>query len=280
MELGTYGVFRRWSALTPELAAGIERLGYGTIWIGGSPAGDLAEIEKVLAATRTVTVATGIVNIWKDAAAPVAGSWHRLEERYPGRFLLGIGVGHPESFTQYAKPYDAVVAYLDALDDAGVPAHRRVLAALGPRMLRLSAARSAGAHPYLVTPEHSRRAREILGPGVLLAPEQRVVLEPDPARAREIGRPTVQKPYLGLTNYRNNLLTLGFTANDLGDGGSDRLIDQLVVSGDPTRAAAGLAEHIEAGADHVAVQLLTPEGIDPLLGLAELAEVLGLTAAG
>ncbi|HEY7173878.1 MAG TPA: LLM class F420-dependent oxidoreductase [Micromonosporaceae bacterium] len=274
MDLGKFGVFRRGSELSPEFADAIERLGYGAIWVGSSPRGDLRLIEELLDATTTITIATGIVNIWRDAADVVAASFHRVEERHPGRFLLGVGVGHPESTTQYAKPYDAVVAYLDDLDAAGVPNDRRVLAALGPRMLELSRERSAGAHPYLVTPVHTRKARAILGDGSLLAPEQRVVLQADPSRARDIGRPTVQRPYLGLSNYTRNLRSLGFDDEDLADGGSDRLIDALVVSGDPSSAAAGLTAHLDAGADHVAINLLGEAGDNPLVGYATLAAAL------
>jgi probable F420-dependent oxidoreductase len=273
--LGTYGVFRRHSALTPSFAADLERLGYGAIWVGGSPGGDLRVIEDYLDATKKITIATGIVNIWNDSPGPVAASFHRIEQRHPGRFLLGIGVGHPEATgARYAKPYDAMVAYLDALDAAHVPVDRRVLAALGPRVLKLAAQRTAGAHPYLVTPEHTRRAREIVGPGVLLAPEQRIVVATDPTTARAIGRPSVEKPYLGLSNYTRNLRSLGFTDDDLAGGGSDRLIDALVVYGDPAAIAAGVARHIEAGANHVAVNLLGDPADDPLEGFATVASAL------
>jgi len=166
------------------------------------------------------------------------------------------------------------VRYLDALDAAQVPVGRRVLAALGPRVLKLAADRAAGAHSYLTTPEHTRRAREILGSGVVLAPEQKVVLDTDPARARSIGRPVVATPYLGLVNYRNNLLSLGYSDVDLADGGSDRLIDALVAHGDAGTVAAGVTEHLDAGADHVAVQLLTSPGDDPVTGFTALAEAL------
>jgi probable F420-dependent oxidoreductase len=274
-ELGKIGVWRSAAQLAPELAVTLERLGYGAIWIGGSPGGDLRLAEELLDATTTLTVATGIVNIWKDEAEPVAASYHRVEARHPGRFLLGIGVGHPEATgPRYAKPYEALVHYLDELDAAQVPIARRVLAALGPKMLKLSAQRAAGAHPYLTTPEHTRKAREILGPGVLLAPEQKAVLDLDPVRARLIGRPVVAKPYLGLINYTSNLRSLGYTDADLAEGGSDRLIDALVDHGDAATVAAGLTEHLEAGADHVAVQLLTPPGSDPVAGFTALAEAL------
>jgi probable F420-dependent oxidoreductase len=214
------------------------------------------------------------VNIWTADAPTVAASYHRIEARHPGRFLLGVGVGHPEATSDYRRPYAAVVSYLDELDAAGVPDDRRVLAALGPRMLRLSADRSAGAHPYLTTPEHTRRARGILGPTPLLAPEQHVVVEPEPVAARAIGRPAVAKPYLGLTNYTSNLRTLGFDDADLAGDGSDRLIDALVAHGDPAAVAARLQQHLDAGADQVAVNLLTAPGADPVTGFTALAEVL------
>ena len=273
-ELGRIGVWRSGAALSPELAVTLEALGYGTIWIGGSPGGGLHLAEQLLDATTTLTVATGIVNIWKDAPKPLAASYHRIQARHPGRFLLGIGVGHPEATgARYAKPYEALVGYLDELDAAQVPIGRRVLAALGPKMLMLSAERAAGAHPYLTTPEHTRRAREILGSGALLAPEQKVVLDADPVRARSLGRPAV-KPYLGLVNYTSNLRSLGYTDADLTGGGSDRLIDALVVHGDGATVAAGVTEHLRAGADHVALQLLTPAGEDPVAGLTALARAL------
>jgi probable F420-dependent oxidoreductase len=167
------------------------------------------------------------------------------------------------------------VDYLDVLDAEGVPAERRILAALGPRVLRLAAARAAGAHPYLVTPEHTRQARDIIGAGKLLAPEQRVVLEADPSRARDVGRPTVVKPYLGLTNYTANLQRLGFTPQDVAGEGSDRLIDALVVSGDDAQIKQRLEDHHRAGADHVAIQLIAePDDLDA--GFRRLAEVLTL----
>jgi probable F420-dependent oxidoreductase len=273
-QLGKIGVWRSAAQLSPELAVTLEQLGYCAVWIGGSPSGDLRLAEQLLDATATLTVATGIVNIWKDAAGPVAASYHRIEARHPGRFLLGIGVGHPEATgSVYAKPYDALVSYLDELDAAQVPIRGRVLAALGPKMLKLSAERAAGAHPYLTTPEHTARAREILGPGALLAPEQKVVLEADPVRARSIGRPVV-KHYLGLANYVNNLRTLGYTDADLAGGGSNPLIDSLVDHGDAVTVAASLTQHLAAGADHVAVQLLTAAGEDPVAAYTELAEAL------
>ena len=232
IELGTVGIWRHPSGLTPELAAEVEALGYGAIWLGGSPGGDLAVVDTLLDATDHIVVATGIVNVWKDDAATIGADYHRITDRHPGRFLLGLGIGHPEADKQYRSPYATLVGYLDELDALKVPAEGRVLAALGPRVLKLAADRSAGAHPYLTTPEHTRRARQILGQGPLLAPEQKVVLEPDPERARAIGRPRVQNPYLGLTNYLSNLRRLGWTDADFAGGGSDALIDALVVHGD------------------------------------------------
>jgi len=274
IELGRIGIWRHPSGLSPELAAEVEALGYGAIWVGGSPGGDLAVIETLLSTTDHIAVATGIVNVWKDDAATVGASYHRVAARYPGRFLLGLGIGHPEATRQYQRPYPTLVSYLDELDELKVPAEGRVLAALGPKVLQLAADRTAGAHPYLVTPEHTRRARQILGRGPLLAPEQKVVLETDPEKARAIGRPRVQNPYLGLTNYLANLRRLGWTDADFADGGSDALIDALVVHGDAEAIGRGVTAHLEAGADHVAVQALGP---DPLPALRALAGYLRLT---
>jgi probable F420-dependent oxidoreductase len=272
-ELGRFGVWRRDVDLSPDLAAGLEQLGYGAVWVGGSPAGDLSVPDVLLAATRDLVVATGIVNIWQDDAATVARSYHRLEGRYPGRFLLGIGAGHREASAEYVRPYDALQRYLDVLDGAGVPVARRVLAALGPRVLRLAAERAAGAHPYLTTPDHTREAHGILGADRVLAPEQKAVLDADPDAARQLVRPVLAM-YLGLSNYVANFRRLGFTDADFADGGSDRLVDALVAHGDPATVARRIVEHLDAGADHVAVQLLTPPGADPLDGYAELAGVL------
>lgn len=171
--LGRFGSFGR--GVTPQQATEIEALGYGAVWVGGSPPAALSWVEPILQATTTLCVATGIVNIWSAPAQRVAESFHRIEAAYPGRFLLGIGVGHAEMISEYRKPYNALVEYLDRLDDYGVPANRRVVAALGPRVLGLSARRSAGAHPYLTTPEHTARARELIGPSAFLAPEHKVV---------------------------------------------------------------------------------------------------------
>ncbi len=274
--LGSFGVWRAVTQATPELAVELEGLGYGTLWLGGSPDGDLAEAERLIEATTTLTVGTSIVNMWKDDAHTVAASFARLEGRFPGRFLLGVGAGHREATQEYARPYETLARYVDVLRADGVPADRLVLAALGPRVLRLAADRTAGAIPYLVTPKHTRLAREILGPGPLLAPEQKVVLEADPERARVIGRPRVRSPYLHLINYTSNLRRLGWSDEDLADGGSDALVDALVAHGSGDEIAGRLGEHFDAGADHVAIQLLTADDADLVDGYGQLARALGL----
>jgi probable F420-dependent oxidoreductase len=275
--LGRFGVWLGSRSISPDLAAHIESLGYGAAWIGASPDAELAWVEPALEETTTLQLATGIVNIWTAPAAEVAASFQRIEAAHPGRFLLGVGVGHPEHTQEYQKPYDALVSYLNDLDNAVVPNSRRVLAALGPRVLRLAAERSAGAHPYLTTPEHTGKARQLVGNTVFLAPEHKVVLTTDAAEARAIGRKFVDF-YLGLSNYVNNWLRLGFTDDDVRKPGSDRLIDALVAYGTPDAIAHRLNEHLEAGADHVAIQVLGASRPDSLLPvLEELAGPLGLT---
>jgi probable F420-dependent oxidoreductase len=274
--LGRFGIWRGGSQLTPELAAGIEQLGFGALWVGGSPDGELMQVEQLLDATTTLALATGIVNMWKDDARTVAASFARIEGRHPGRFLLGVGTGHREATQQYAKPYETLAGYVGVLLGEGVPKTSLVLAALGPKVLRLAAERTAGAHPYLVTPEYTREARRILGAGPLLAPEHKVVLDTDPERARAIGRPRVRTPYLGLVNYTNNLRRLGWSEDDLSGAGSDALIDALVAHGSAAEVAAKLTGHLDAGADHVAIQLLTAGDADPLAGYRQLAQALAL----
>lgn len=271
--LGRFGSFGR--GVTPQQATEIEALGYGAVWVGGSPPAALSWVEPILQATTTLCVATGIVNIWSAPAQRVAESFHRIEAAYPGRFLLGIGVGHAEMISEYRKPYNALVEYLDRLDDYGVPANRRVVAALGPRVLGLSARRSAGAHPYLTTPEHTARARELIGPSAFLAPEHKVVLTTDSARARTLGRQALDM-YFNLANYRNNWKRLGFTDDEVSRPGSDRLVDAVVAYGTPDAIAARLNEHLLAGADHVPIQVLT-EDDNLVSALTELAKPLRLT---
>ncbi|HEY0813056.1 MAG TPA: LLM class F420-dependent oxidoreductase [Pseudonocardia sp.] len=277
VELGRYGIWRSGHELTPDLAAQIEALGYGAIWVGGSPPADLRDVEALLAGTEHIAVATGIVNMWASAATEVAASYHRIADAYPGRFLLGVGIGHPEATTEYRSPYATIVAYLDDLDAGRVPKEGRALAALGPKVLAVAAERTAGAHPYLTTPEHTRAAREQVGPGVLIAPEHKVVLDTDADRARALGRAKVASPYLRLRNYTSNLRSLGYTDADLADDGSDRLVDALVAHGDPAAVAARLTEHLDAGADHVCAQVLTEPGVDPVPAMRELAGALKLT---
>ncbi len=270
-DLGRFGVWLGSRSIEPALAEQIESLGYGAAWIGASPDADLAWVEPALAQTASLQLATGIVNIWSAPATEVAESYQRIEIAYPGRFLLGVGAGHSEHTQQYQKPYAALVNYLDELDAAMVPTSRRVLAALGPRVLRLSAERSAGAHPYLTTPEHTSMARQLVGSTVFLAPEHKVVLTADREEARAVGRKFIEF-YLGLSNYVNNWLRLGFTEDDVRRPGSDRLIDALVAYGTPDAIAQRLNEHLQAGADHVAIQVLGRSRDDKLVpALTELA---------
>ncbi len=215
--------------------------------------------------------------MWATEAERAAEAYHQIVAEHPDRFLLGVSIGHREVTKEYRSPYATILAYLDGLDAAAVPKEGRALAALGPKVLAVAAERTAGAHPYLTTPEHTRAARDLVGPGVLIAPEHKVVLDADPDRARAIGRPAVAQPYLQLRNYTSNLRTLGYTDADFADGGSDRLIDALVAHGEPAAVAARLTEHLDAGADHVCAQILTEPGGDPRPALHALAEALKLT---
>jgi probable F420-dependent oxidoreductase len=252
-------------------AAELEGLGYSAIWVPGGAGGDIfGDCSALLEATERVTVATGILNIWMHEAQEVAEGHAALTAAHPGRFLLGLGVSHSalvdrEEEGRYRKPMAVTKAYLDALDAATppVPVEERALAALGPRMLELSRDRTRGAHPYLANPEHTRFAREVLGDGPLLMPEQPVVLETDPATARELARGHFTI-YLSLPNYLNNLRRLGFTDDDFADGGSDRLIDGIIAWGDEAAIARRVQEHFDAGADHVCIQVVTPRGFQEL----------------
>ncbi len=274
-DLGRFGFFGL--GATPEQAREIERLGYGTIWVGGSPPAELSSVEALLEATTTVKVATGIVNIWTAAAKPVAESFHRINAAHPGRFVLGIGVGHPEAQDQYRTPYQALVSYLDELDDYGVPARQRVLAALGPRVLRLSAERAAGAHPANATAEHAAQARAIIGPNALLAPVHNVVLNSDAEKARTIARAALDR-YFSLTNYVSSWKRLGFTDADVTKPGSDKFIDAVVAHGTAEQVAQRLGEYFQAGANHVALlPLVGFDAASALPILTELAAPLGLS---
>ena len=270
--LGRFGSFGR--GVTPEQAKDIEALGYGAVWVGGSPPAELEWVEPILERTTTLQVATGIVNIWTADAGSVAESFHRIDKAYPGRFLLGIGVGHPEVGHEYRKPIVALNEYLDRLDEYGVPKNRRVVAALGPQVIKLSARRAAGPHPYLTTPEHTAQARELVGPDAFIAPEHKVVLTTEAERARAVGRKALEI-YLNLTNYLNSWKRLGFSDEDVAKPGSDRLVDAVVAYGTVDAIAARLKEHLDAGADHVPVQVLTsPDKL--VAALADLAGPLGL----
>jgi len=264
-------------ALAAEAAAELDRLGYGAIWIPGGMGGELsADIDRLLAAAARITIASGVLNVWMHEPEGIAAWWQGLPREHQARVLLGIGVSHAHVVGEnWGKPLAVMRNYLERLGAAGLPAASLCLAALGPRMLALARTHTAGAHPYLVTPEHTARARAVLGPDKLLAPEQGVVLERDPERARDLARNALSR-YLQFPNYRNNWLRLGFTAQDI-DGASDRLIDALFAWGSPERIAERVEAHIAAGADHVCLQVITGAGLD--IGAAraawrELAAVL------
>lgn len=267
--LGRIGVWRGVGDVDPAFARQVEGYGYGTIWLGGSPPADLRAAEAVLDATSSLVVATGIVNIWKADAAELAASYGRIVRRHPERLLLGIGSGHREATPERARPLEAMNRYLDVLDEAGVPTRDRVLSALGPRMLEVARTRSGGTHPYLTIPSQTRDVREQWGAGPLIAPEQTVTIGTDVDAARQAARRFLRR-YLGLDNYRSTMLRGGFTAADVDDGGSDRLVDDLVVHGDAAVLAAGVQRHLDAGADHVCVQVV-PVDSDVLPTLRTLA---------
>jgi probable F420-dependent oxidoreductase len=233
--------------------AEIEALGFGALWLGGSPS--LVEARAYLEATTTLTVATGILNVWRHEPADVAAGHADLRRDFRDRFLLGVGIGHPEATSEYKQPLAKMRDFLDGLDNADrpVPRDERVVAALGPKMLELAAERSLGAHPYFTPVEHTRLARGRIGPGALLAPEVAVVVDPDPQIGRAKARAYAES-YLRMTNYTSNLLRLGFDEGELADGGSDRLIDALIPHGSAEAIAESVHAHLEAGADHVCLQ--------------------------
>ncbi len=257
-----------------EAARLLEELGFGTAWLGGSQ--QLPALRPLLEATDRLVAATGILNVWQSDPAQVARDFAELDADFPGRVLLGIGIGHPEATSHYDRPLTAMREFLDGLDAAAepVPGQRRCLAALGPKMLDLSAERSLGAHPYFVPVAHTRAARQRLGPSPLLAPEMACVLDDDPESGRARAR-TYAELYLGLRNYTNNLLNHGFDERDIADGGSDRLIDAVVPQGDAERIAAVAREHLDAGANHVCLQTAGVEGI-PRAEWTALAAALGI----
>lgn len=281
IELGQFGLWTSYRAIGEENAAEAarlaERLGYGTLWLGGSP--NPARVTPLLAATERLTAATGIVNVWQDEPHTVAAERAQLATDYPNRFMMGIGIGHPEATSDYQHPLEAMRTFLDGLDHAQrpVPAEGRMLAALGPKMLDLSRERSAGTHTYFVGPEHTRFARERLGSGAIVAPEMACVLDTDAEQARATAREFAQT-YLGLSNYTNNLLRFGFTESDIADGGSDTLIDAIIPHGSAEQVAAAAREHLEAGADHVCLQTVGLTAV-PVRQWTELASALGLSAS-
>jgi probable F420-dependent oxidoreductase len=268
MHLGKLGIWRRRFDGTDGLAE-LEAAGYSAVWVGASPS--VAQARPFLEATRTMTVATGILNVWQHDPAAVAADHVETTDAFPGRFLLGIGIGHPEATAEYRSPLQTMREFLDGLDTAPrpVPRDERVLAALGPRMLALAAERAAGTHTYFVTPQHTSRAREAVGPDRLLAPEVAVVVEPDTEKARRIAR-EYARTYLGLSNYTANLRGFGYTERDVADGGSDRLIDAVIPHGDAAAVAGAVRAHLDAGSDHVALQ---PLGKDLAGTVADLQAV-------
>ncbi|HSS58690.1 MAG TPA: TIGR03620 family F420-dependent LLM class oxidoreductase [Solirubrobacteraceae bacterium] len=254
MDLGKIGVWQR-RQTGVDAVAEIEALGYGTLWVGSSPS--VAQARPFLDASSALTVATGILNVWQHEPADVAAQRAELVRAFPGRFLLGIGVGHPEATAEYVGPLAKMTACLDGLEAAPepVPRDERVAAALGPKMLDLAAQRALGTHTYFITPEHTRFARERVGPDALVAPELAVVVERDDETARAIAREYAAL-YLGLSNYTSNLLRFGFAERDVADGGSDRLIDAVVPHGSAEAVAEAVRAHLDAGAGHVALQPL------------------------
>jgi len=278
MELGRIGVWTSYRAFgierAGEAAKLVEQLGYAALWLGGSP--PVSDVRPILEATSGLVAATGILNVWRNDPGETAAADAAMRGDFPGRFMLGIGIGHPEATDAYRTPLSAMREFLDGLDASPnpPPADQRCLAALGPKMLHLAGERTAGAHTYFVPVEHTRLARQRLGPGKLVAPELACVLDTDPERARAVAR-SYAKLYLGLRNYTLNLLRFGFTEEDIADGGSDRLIDAVIPQGRAERIAEVARAHLDAGADHVCLQPLGEGGI-PRRSWTALAKVLVL----
>jgi probable F420-dependent oxidoreductase len=258
----------------PALAGRIEELGYTALWLGSSPSVD--DARPFIEASERIPVITGILNIWQHDPADVARDHARIQADHPGRFVLGIGIGHPESTSDWAHPVEGIRTFLDGLDAAETPVHKdqRLLAALGPRMLDLSAERTLGAHPYFVPSEHTAFARERLGAEPLLAPEVSIAIDDDLEVARARASKWASR-YFELSNYTRNLERFGFEQRDFEDGGSDALLDATVPHGSVARVAAGVRAHLDAGADHVCVQAVSTE--DPITDLEALAKELGLS---
>jgi len=264
-DIGRFGVWigrRLWPAdpaAVAKAAAEIEGLGFGAIWLGGSPPDDLELPEAIIAGSSRLVVGTSIVDIWGSDPATLTASVNRIRSRFPGRFYLGLGMGHAPAVEatgqQYVRPLSKLRSFLDAVD---VPAEERLLAALGPKALELASTSAAGALPYLVPPAHTHDARRILGPDRLLIPEQKIFLGSDPATARVVGRRGTAI-YLNLPNYTNNLRRYGLTDEDFAGEGSDRWVNTLVAWGDGDMVRARVEEHFLAGADHVALQVLSAD---------------------
>jgi probable F420-dependent oxidoreductase len=269
MELGKLGTWRR-RFDGPDGLAEIEAAGYSTVWVGTSPS--VAQARPFLEATSTMTVATGILNVWQHDPAAVAAAHADISDAFPGRFLLGVGIGHPEATAEYRSPLQTMRAFFDGLDGAPrpVPRDERIGAALGPKMLALAAERGLGAHTYFVPPAHTSAAREWLGPDAVIAPEVAVVVDPDRERARTTAR-AYAKTYLGLSNYTANLQRYGFTPDDIAGGGSDRLIDAVIPHGPAGAVADAVRAHLEAGADHVALQPLGKDAAGTVADLRAIA---------
>lgn len=276
-QLGRVGV---WSVAAGHLTADderkavaeIERLGYRTLWLSETLKEAFAHAGLALAASGHLVVATGIANIWMRRAPAMASGARVLADAYPGRFVLGLGVGHPRFVPGYERPLAAMREYLDELDAAD-PSAPRMLAALRPKMLELAATRSGGAVPYLGPVAHTALARQELGPDPVLAPELAIVLDADAGRARRVARDYLHM-YLELPNYTNNLRALGYGDADFADGGSDRLVDAIVGWGDVDAVVERVRAHQDAGADHVAIQPLSAGGGVALDTLAALAPAL------
>ncbi|MBN7561067.1 TIGR03620 family F420-dependent LLM class oxidoreductase [Mycobacteroides abscessus] len=274
-EFAPFGFFTHYATVDADLLRTVESLGFDTAWLGGSPPADLPWIDPLLSATERIRIVTAIVNIWSAPAQQAAQSWQRIQQAHHGRFVLGIGAGHPEIDSGVAyKPYSGLVEYLDVLDQAGVPQEGRALAALAEKSLKLAAQRSALAHPYLTPPSHTRWARELLGPDAVIVPEQKVVLTTDADEARTLGRQALDL-YLGLTNYLTMLERFAGSTDDLVKPGSDKLVDTLIAYGTPEQIAARLQEHRDAGATQVAIQVLG-DPADRAKTLGVLARELGL----
>ena len=276
MDIGRIGVWASYRQFgierAGEAAKLAEQLGYGTWWVGASP--HVPDIGPVLEATSTLAAATGILNVWGNEPGETAEADAALRGDFPGRFVLGIGIGHPEATSDYRRPLTTMRAFLDGLDasPSPPPAGERCLAALGPGMVDLAAERTAGTHPYFVPVEHTRWARQRLGPGKLVAPELACVVDTDPVRAKAVAR-RYAGMYLGMRNYTRNLLRFGFTEGDFADGGSDRLVDAIIPQGSAGQIAEVVRAHLDAGADHVCLQPLGEEGI-PRQSWTALAKAL------